>query len=79
MFQLNSEFGKKGMFRWENRTSVGWKIDPNNIFPQSSDLTHDLPHTVASNTVKVSHALNHSVTEAVWIVIELSSGHPVIF
>ena len=29
------------------------------------DRTHDLPHTVASNMVKVSHALNHSATEAV--------------
>ena len=29
------------------------------------DRTHDLPHTVASNVVKVSHALNHSATEAV--------------
>ena len=24
--------------------------------------THDLPHTVASNMVKVSHALDHSAT-----------------
>ena len=24
--------------------------------------THDLPHTVASNMVKVSHTLNHSAT-----------------
>ena len=29
------------------------------------DRTHDLPHTVASNMVKVAHALNHSATEAV--------------
>ena len=29
------------------------------------DRTHDLPHTVASNMVKVSNALNHSATEAV--------------
>ena len=29
------------------------------------DWTHDLPHTVASNMVKVSHALNHLATEAV--------------
>ena len=29
------------------------------------DGTHDLPHTVASNMVKLSHALNHSATEAV--------------
>ena len=28
------------------------------------DWTHDLPHIVASNMVKVSHALNHSATEA---------------
>ena len=30
---------------------------------QVGDLTHDLPHTVASNMVKVSHALNHSATD----------------
>ena len=29
------------------------------------DCTYDLPHTVASNMVNVSHALNHSATEAV--------------
>ena len=29
------------------------------------DRTHNLPHTVASNMGKVSHALNHSVTAAV--------------
>ena len=29
------------------------------------DRTHDLPHTVASNMVKVSPALYHSATEAV--------------
>ena len=29
------------------------------------DRTHDLPHTVASNMVKVFHALNHSATAAV--------------
>ena len=28
------------------------------------DWTHDLPHTVTSNMVKVSHAINHSATEA---------------
>ena len=28
------------------------------------DRTHDLPHTVASNMIKVSHALNHSATAA---------------
>ena len=28
--------------------------------------THDLPQTVASNMVKVSHALNHSATAAVY-------------
>ena len=29
------------------------------------DWTHDLSHTVASNMVKVSHALNHSATKVV--------------
>ena len=29
------------------------------------DWTHDLPQTVASHMVKLSHALNHSATEAV--------------
>ena len=29
------------------------------------DRTHDLPHTVASNMVKVYHALTHSATAAV--------------
>ena len=33
------------------------------------DRTHDLPHTVASNMVKVSQALNHSATEAVYPMI----------
>ena len=32
------------------------------------DSTHDLPHTIASNMVKVSHALNHSATEAAMYV-----------
>ena len=34
-----------------------------------ADRTHDLPHAVASNMVKVSHALNHSATAAdgVWL------------
>ena len=31
------------------------------------DWTHDLPHNVALNMVKVSHDLNHSATEAVWL------------
>ena len=36
------------------------------ILTPVGDRTHDLPHTVASNMVKVSHALNHSATEAVY-------------
>ena len=28
----------------------------------AGDRTHDIPHTVASNMVKVSHTLNHSAT-----------------
>ena len=37
------------------------------------DRTHDLPHTVASNMVKVSHALNHSATAAVNINMHAKS------
>ena len=37
------------------------------------DWTHDLPHSVASNIGKVSHALNHSATEAV--IKEISIRH----
>ena len=35
------------------------------IIAPVGDRTHDLPHTVASNMGKVSHALNHSATAAV--------------
>ena len=54
------------MFRWENLTShlVGWKKSSYYIAPVG-DWTHDLPQAVASNMAKVSHALNHSATEAV--------------
>ena len=54
------------MFRWENLTShlVRMKNSSYYIAPVG-DWTHDLPHTVASNMVKVSHSLNHSATEAV--------------
>ena len=34
------------------------------------DRTHDLPHTVDSIMVKVSHALNHSATAAVSINLQ---------
>ena len=43
------------------------------------DRTHDLPHTVASNMVKVSHALNHSATEAVKILMLRNMEQPVTF
>ena len=60
MFSINSEFWRKGMFRWENLTShlVRTKNSSYYIAPVG-DWTHDLPHTVASNMVKVSH-VNHS-------------------
>ena len=53
------------MFRWGNRTShlVGWKTHPT-ILPRSGIELTTSPHTVASNMVKVSHALNHSATTA---------------
>ena len=38
--------------------------NPSYYIAPVGDLTHDIPHTVASNMVKSSHALNHSATEA---------------
>ena len=38
------------------------------------DWTHDLPHTVASNMVTVSHALNHqSALEMCVLVVDSTS------
>ena len=52
------------MFRWGNRTShLGRMKNSSYYIAPVGDRTHDLPHTVASNMVKVSHALNHSATE----------------
>ena len=53
------------MFRWENLTShLGRMKNSSYYIAPVGDWTHDLPHTVASNMVKVSHALNHSATKA---------------
>ena len=38
------------------------------------DRTRDVPHTVASNMVKVSPALDRSATEAVGGSVDLRSG-----
>ena len=38
------------------------------------DRTHDLPHTVASNMVKMSHALNHSVFNLINVITAVSPG-----
>ena len=67
IFWINSAFWRKGMFRWENLTShlVRMKNSSYYIAPVG-DWTHDLPHTVASNMVKVSHTLNHLATEAIF-------------
>ena len=66
MFQINSEFWRKGIFRWENLTSLLVRTKNSSYYiAPVGDRTHDLPHTVASNMFKVSHALNHSATEAV--------------
>ena len=60
IFQINSEFLKKGTFRGENRTSclVGLKTHPT-IVPRSGiELTTSRLHSLI--VAKVSHALNHS-------------------
>ena len=63
IFQINSEFRKKGTFRRENRTSclVGLKTHPT-IVPRSGiELTTSRLHSVS--VAKVSHALNHSAMD----------------
>ena len=45
--------------------------NPSYYIAPVGDWTHDLPHTVASNMVKMYHALNHSAT-----VFEVSSIEP---
>ena len=45
----------------ENRAShLGQMKNSSYYIAPVGDRTHDLPHTVASNMVKVSHALTHS-------------------
>ena len=47
---------------WSDETLILLYIAPVGV------QTHDLPYTVASNMVKVSHAPNHSATAAVlWV------------
>ena len=54
------------MFRWGNRTSHLDRMKNSSFYNVPvGDRTHDLPHTVASNMVKVSHSLNHSAPAAV--------------
>ena len=54
------------MFRWENLTShLDRMKNPSYYIAPVGDWTHDIPHTVASNMAKVSHALNHSATELI--------------
>ena len=42
--------------------SPGRKKNSSYYIAKGGDRTHDLPHNVASNMVKVSHARNHSAT-----------------
>ena len=51
----------------EETVPVTWS-DEKYIAP-GGDRSHDLPHTVASNMVKVSHALNHSATNLYLYVV----------
>ena len=59
-FQINSEFWKKGTFRWENRTSclIGLETHPT-IVPR-----RDSNSRPPASTAKVSHALNRSTMHA---------------
>ena len=45
---------------------VTWSDENSSYYiSPAGDRTHDLPHTVASNMGKVSHAITHSATAAV--------------
>ena len=65
------------MFRRGNHTSllVGWKTHPT-ILPRPGIELTTSPHTVGSNMVKVSHALNHSATA--WVA-PLHTGTSAVF
>ena len=58
IFQIDSEFRKKGTFRWENRTSclVGLKTHPTIVPRLGIELTTSSLHSFIM--AKVSHALN---------------------
>ena len=65
IFQINSEFWKKGTFGGENRISclIGLKTHPTIIVPRSGlELATSRLHSFI--VAKVSHALNHSATKA---------------
>ena len=72
-FQINSEFWKEGIFRWENRTSclVGLKTHPT-IVPRSGiELTTSRLYNFIM--AKVSHALNHSARRASYLTENIIS------
>ena len=53
------------MFRGEKTVPVTWSDENSSYYiAPVGDRNHNLPHTVASNMVKVSHALNHSATSS---------------
>ena len=65
IFQMHSElWWKKGAFGWENRTSclVGPKTHPTIVPRLGFELTTSRLHSFIM--AQVSHALNHSATEA---------------
>ena len=76
IFQINSEFWKRGTIRWENGTSclVGLKTHPT-IVPRSGiELTTSRLHSFIM--AKVSHALNHSVmTKEVCVLLSQMWWH----
>ena len=59
--------------------SPGWMKNSSYYIAPAGDRTHDLPHTVASNTVKVSHTLNHSATEAVQVGSWSDISHVIVY
>ena len=56
--------------------SPGWMKNSSYYIAPVGDRTHDPQHTVASNMVKGSHALNHSATAGVCVLDGVVSFPP---
>ena len=67
MFSINLELGRKGIFDEGKPCQSPRRMKNSSYYIAPVGVrTHDLPHTIASNMGKVSHALTYSATAAVF-------------